>query len=405
MVTLNQQYVVSRIEQLELRRWWLAEQLGINRRTLQRWLNGETEQITEKAAQRLAQHLECSVTDISRQEERVTADEQLRAAKALIASDLLATMAPGHKFALYSQLARTMLVPGLRRDELGELHMSIALAEFRQSHLAAAGEFAIKAQQIAVETNNDQLLLRANMQLSYQRYWQGDASTCLAMDYENLTLAESLGDFRLIAANLSNIADQLVEFGDIPKSLEMQQLAIETYSQVDDRDSTTSALTFCYLGLAIAHFATENVQEARTHVAKARQLATAGRFARGLADCDRLSALYFGYLGEHGPAIAKLKSSQAQYADLGIQEVPVLIDAAKTNYYLGLLKHCKDDLATALKLARDKRSIMLEGLVLRAMCHTGQNVESHRQRAIEIFTHAGLEYQASRLAALSHPVP
>ena len=43
MARLNHSFVREIIKQKNYRKWWVAEQLGISRRTLHRWLSGETE--------------------------------------------------------------------------------------------------------------------------------------------------------------------------------------------------------------------------------------------------------------------------------------------------------------------------------------------------------------------------
>ncbi len=175
MVNLNREFVIAKIESLGLRRWWLAEQLGINRRTLHRWLNGQTQHISDTAATKLAANLGCSVAELSEPEDTASHQDQLEEAKALAASNLLANMSPGHEFALYTQLAKGMLVPGLDKQALGQLYMNIALAHFRQSELDEAVRYAERAQKIATEIGDEHLWVRANMQLSYRRYLDGDA--------------------------------------------------------------------------------------------------------------------------------------------------------------------------------------------------------------------------------------
>jgi transcriptional regulator with XRE-family HTH domain len=229
MSAIDPGLVTDRIEQLQLRRWWVAEQLGISRRTLQRWLNGSTVSVSDEAIRQLAALLDCAPSEITKGVGLASREDQIEAARALISSDLLFAVIPQHKFDLYVKLAKGMLVAGLDTSELGSLYMNLSLAFFRQGQLDEAAKYAEQVQEFAAELDDLQLLLRAKMQLSYRAFLKGDAIKGLQMEYENLELAQSINSPMLIAANRSNIADQCLLFGRYLESESQQLEAIEIY--------------------------------------------------------------------------------------------------------------------------------------------------------------------------------
>ncbi len=392
MPRLKQGFIIDRFEARQMRRWWVAEQLGISRRTLLRWLNGVTAEISSVAAEKLAEILSCSVQEIihSTDSDIATSEEQSEAARALVASDLLASMAPGHQYALYTKLAKGMLVPGLGKQELGALYMNLSLAHFRQSQLDDAGHYANKTKQLALELGDRQLLLRANMQLSYQAYLKGDAAQCLKLELDNLELAKVLGDKKLIAANLSNIGDQHLNFGDHERSLLFQLESISLYESLyQEGADTESNLTFCHLGLVSLYLEQALYVSAAEHITHARRWAERGKFRRGLADCDRFEALLASATGHTGKTLVLMRQSEQIYNELNIMEVPILID-------FGLISHrLKRDgpefLERAVKLAKDRNSILLEAFAKKALVELG--CDEHRTFATQVFQQAGLHHQ------------
>jgi|TARA_Y100000310_G_C20666317_1_gene807688 DNA-binding Xre family transcriptional regulator len=183
MARLNHSFVREIIKQKNYRKWWVAEQLGISRRTLHRWLSGETEDVPETMLKQLAALLNCSIQDVTHwTKPESTHLDQIAAAQSLISSGVLESLMPAHHFEMFEKLAKGLIVPGLSPTELGNLYMSLALALFRQSKLEEAANYVALAKVIALEEGDRLLELRANMQLSYRAYLQGDARLGLQMD-------------------------------------------------------------------------------------------------------------------------------------------------------------------------------------------------------------------------------
>ena len=61
---LNSRYLNDRIEQLDLRKWWIAEQLNIAPKTLRRWASGEIKNVSRDHLKSLSQLLQCSESEL-----------------------------------------------------------------------------------------------------------------------------------------------------------------------------------------------------------------------------------------------------------------------------------------------------------------------------------------------------
>jgi len=355
---LNRDFVNARIDELELRRWWVAEQLDVSRRTLHRWLTGSTSHVPPARLKLLAALLDADVGQLTLDSPpvRATPNDQVEAARTLLGSDLLESMMPPHQFAIYEQLAKGLVVPGLTRSELGNLYMAICLAVFRQGKLEEAWRYARLAADIAHEIDDDVLRLRAHMQLSYREYISGNAERALAMDEENLALAQRLGIRKHIAANLSNVADQYLDFDRYEESLDYQTQAIELYEQ----ENIPTSLVFCHLGLVMLFLETGEDARARRHLQEARRWAESGNFLRGRADCDQLEALLLARAGEHARALACIEGAIDQYATLGIRETRIFANASRVYRLAGRTDDARALLDQGMVLARERNSPMME---------------------------------------------
>ena len=123
-VRLNCHAVARRIESLDVKQWWLARMIGVDRKTVSRWLTGKVKRVARENAGRLADHLGCDVEEITVTDEAdvlATKEEQRMAARLLQEQDLLALLAPTDSFELAERLIKATLMPDLPLRDLGRL--------------------------------------------------------------------------------------------------------------------------------------------------------------------------------------------------------------------------------------------------------------------------------------------
>lgn len=64
--TIDSKSVIAILTEQGLKRWWVAEQAGVHKTTLRRWLNGKIAKVQQKNVSRLAQVLTTSENYIAR---------------------------------------------------------------------------------------------------------------------------------------------------------------------------------------------------------------------------------------------------------------------------------------------------------------------------------------------------
>ena len=62
-IALDTHALTERVRALGLKQWWLARTIGVDRKTVSRWLTGKTKRLDRDNACRLAQVLGCPTAD------------------------------------------------------------------------------------------------------------------------------------------------------------------------------------------------------------------------------------------------------------------------------------------------------------------------------------------------------
>ena len=356
MPKLNLDITNTLIEGRNLRRWWIAEKLDIDRRTLHRWLTGRTENVPSHQLRALSEILGCKPETLIDSEtgSSLNSVAQVEAARALLKPGLLEDLMPSHRFAEFEALAQGLTIPGLTQREHAELNQRIAIALLRQSKLNDFPEYAARANEMAIAGGDEHLALRSRMLLSYGEYIQGNVRKCVRMDIENLKHARRLKDPWQIAANLSNLADQFYEFSCFDRSVRLQTKAIRRY---EDLSSATS-LVFCWLGLAACYLAMDRIPKALDACEKVHAYSHSVNYKRGFADEKRMRALIDVQLSKIETASRSIAEAMDQYAALDIEEAQILADASLVSRKSGSLRDAHDYAQRGITLARQKGHVV-----------------------------------------------
>src|SRR5215471_5282281 len=97
---LNVAFFTDRIRDLQIKQWWLAEQIGVDKKTVARWLSGRVKRIDPENLQRTARFLKCHPEDLILSEHAeafATRTDLIAAARHIQRESLADTLAPsGH---------------------------------------------------------------------------------------------------------------------------------------------------------------------------------------------------------------------------------------------------------------------------------------------------------------------
>ena len=217
LLQLNATWLRNRVAELGLRQWWLAEQLGVDRRTVLRWVNGQVRSIPPARAAALAQVLACRLEDLLLHEpgrELASAEDQRAAGLALAASTLLDRLGPAGEWDVVEQLVKASAVPDLPVHVLGRLYHQLSVACWRQDKLTEATVHNQTALALAERCGDQALRADALGSQANLLLWRGDVAPALAAWREALALARWLTP-RQRGALHSNLGAAWLEIGQL----------------------------------------------------------------------------------------------------------------------------------------------------------------------------------------------
>jgi tetratricopeptide (TPR) repeat protein len=216
-----------------LKQWWIAEQLGVHRKTVSRWINGTVRRTTPSLARELAGLLGCSVDSILAQNEAelfATVRDQKAAAAVLRTSSLLDRLGPAGEWDTAETLLRGSLLPELPADVHGALLNNLSIACWRQSKIPQAELYAERAREIGEQTADPAVYANALLNIANIRSWRGETARALATYGECMSHGGSL-EPRRFAAALNNTAAVLWEAGRIDESIPYVRHAMQVFAE------------------------------------------------------------------------------------------------------------------------------------------------------------------------------
>jgi len=315
---LNPTWLRNRVAELGLRQWWLAEQLGVDRRTVLRWVNGQVRQIAPERAQALAAVLGCPVTEmllLDDSRELASPADQRAAGLALAGSALLDRLGPVGEWNVVEQLVRANAVPDLPLHVLGRLYHQLCVACWRQDKLAEATRHNQASLDLAQRCGDHSLHADALGSLANLQRWRGDTNAALATWHEALALRAWLTP-RQRGALHNNLGATLYESGDLAAGRAELVQALACF----DTDGTPMNRSITHGHLALLALQEGQVDEAAHHATLSQTQAALADYRRGLALAALLQALVAAHRKQADAASAALARGLAAFAALGIQE-------------------------------------------------------------------------------------
>ena len=317
-ITLDSARLRNRVAELGLKQWWLAEQIGVDKKTVIRWLHGHVRSIQAGNALALANVLGCRVEDLELPRDAVdlaSPDDQRAAAALLATSSLLDTLGPVGEWDVIERLLKAVAVPDLPLHVLGTIYQRLSVACWRQSKLAEA-EVYNRAAFDAAERCGDLALragalgTRANLQ-----HWRGQSAAARQSWHEALGLARFL-EPAAIAGLHNNLGTTLFECGAFEAGERELRAAAEIYLL----NGTPMQRSINHAALAMLELRRDAVDAAVPHAEAARDHALRGDYRRGIAMAALLQADIAARRGDATAASAALAESRAGFERLGIAE-------------------------------------------------------------------------------------
>lgn len=289
-VLLNLVYLDNRIRELELKQWWLADQVGVDRKTVGRWLTGQTKRIRKDNLSKLAKILNCSKENLILEDEASQYSspmEQKIAAKLIEQENLLEILTPTGKWPLLEGLIKASIEPNLPLSLLGQLYNFLCTSAWRQSDLEKAEMYLNKAMEIATKTQHKSVIARAKLNQATIASFRGNIENSLAGYQYCIDHKKYLDEPMVYASSLSNIGCVYQEYGDLEKAIDYQNKAIVAFKELNKPLN----LSIAYIGLCDAYIEKNLLDEAWQACEESKVNAEKSLMERGLGDCDLFFSL------------------------------------------------------------------------------------------------------------------
>lgn len=317
-VTLNSAWLRNRVAELGLKQWWLAEQIGVDKKTVIRWLHGHVRSIQLSNATALANVLACRVEDLELPRDAVdlaSPDDQRAAAALLATSSLLDTLGPIGEWDVIERLLKAVAVPDLPLHVLGTIYHRLSIACWRQSKLDEAAVYN-RAALDAAERCADKALrggalgTRANL-----HHWRGECAAAQRDWREGIALVRWL-EPTVVAGLHNNLGMELYETGEFEAGQRELLAARDLYLLA----GTPMQRAINHGGLAILELRRGDVDAAAPHAEAASAHARRGDYRRGVAIGALVMADIRARRGESAAALDALARGKVGFARLEIEE-------------------------------------------------------------------------------------
>lgn len=382
----------TRIRECQLKRWWIAEQIGVDRKTITRWLTGQTRRIHADNLDRLASLLECLPEELvleSHVEGSASHQDQALAAKLIEQENLLEILTPSGKWPLLEELIKVAMQPDLPKPLLGQLYNYLSIAAWRKSELDKAEEYMLKAKQIGEETKFKSVVARARLNEATILSFRGKVGQSLEAYHECVDQQKFLEDDMVAASAMSNLGSVYHEYGDLQSSEIYQKQAIAAFIKLDKPVN----ISIAWIGLGALYVDLNRYQDAENAVDQALHFTDKGRWLRGFADAHLVNAWVSVAKKDILQARTSLVEAQSRYKELSISESRPLICEAMI-----LRAEHKYDLATqCLHSAFNKhpdfpvgRTEVLREWVRLAIAMNDKQLESDKKKELNnLYTQCG----------------
>jgi tetratricopeptide (TPR) repeat protein len=350
LATLDAVAAAERVRALGLKRWWLAGRVGVDRKTVTRWLNGRVRRIQPEHLAALALHLRCAPEQLVLRdpaESVATAAEQAEAARMIERERLIDVLGPLGKWRALEGLIRASARPELPLPLLGDLYNQLSIAAWRQSHLDRAQAYAGKALAVGERCGSEAVTAAALLNAATIASYRGQPREAITLYRRVLAAARRLDDRLLAAKAVANLGSAHHDLGEFAVAVRWQRRALAGFKSLARPMNSAIA----WLNIADALARSGRGPEAAAAVSHGERDARRAGYRRALADAALLRASLAADRGRLDEARAFLADARRVFAALGIREAPEHEIAARLCRLDGDLDGAERHLAVALPLA------------------------------------------------------
>jgi transcriptional regulator with XRE-family HTH domain len=339
----------NRLAELGLKQWWLAEQVGVDRRTVMRWVNGQVTRVQPAHLDALAAVLGVPPGELLQRDAAAAlagAEAQRAAGLALAGARLLERLGPVHEWDVAERLIKAVAVPDLPLSVLGRLYQQLCVACWRQDKLDEAAAHNQAALDIATRLDDRALTADALGSRANLRCWRGEVDAALADYRAALAIAPWLEPAQRGSLH-SNLGAALYETGRLDEGEREIEAALDAFAL----QSTPMQRSIARAHLALIALERGDAPCAEREARRSQALARRADYRRGLALAPLLRADAAALRGDADAARALIDQGLAAFAALGIREALNQRLAARAWRRLGCIDEARAALAVGLPWA------------------------------------------------------
>lgn len=402
-VILNIHFIKNKIVEESIKQWWLAEQVGVDAKTLRRWLQGKIKGVRIENAKSLASVLECQLADITLTDDTqlyATEEDQKNAASLLASSSLIEKLGPIGEWDVIESLIKSTVVPNLPKFVLGELYSDLSIASWRQSKIDQAHVYAMKANEIAKEIGDKRLLALSLMSLANISCWRGSIKDSIKTYKSCIELSTFLEEGNL-ASIYSNLGALYWEIGLFDDALSFQNKAKTIFKELDKKMN----LSIAHCQLSFIFLEKGELPEALEHTETSIMFARDSFYKRGIEMGKLVKANILALQGENDEALNFLESGMDGFRSLGIDEGFNFEFAGRVMSLLGEFIKAEKFFQYGISISSDFPLYLANlykeyGKLLLKDKNEHIYGREYLSKAVELYTKVGAEARANEIANL-----
>jgi tetratricopeptide (TPR) repeat protein len=386
---LNAVYLKNRMTELGLKQWWLAEQVGVDKKTVMRWLQGSVKTIKEDNLAALKIILECQEDHLVLKDEAdhiASVDDQKNAAKLLMASSIVDKLGPIGEWNVIEALLKATIIEHLPLHILGEMYANLTVSLWRQSKMKEAQVFNQKTLEIAHKLNDQELLAKALLSKANLVFWRGQSKQAIET-YQSILKLEKYIEPKIIGSTHSNLSACYYETAYYKEGLQHQLKAIEIFQS--HGKPVNLSIAYCHLSLlSLYQF---KLSEARSAIQLSIKYAELDQYSRGLAMGELILGEIEAREHHHELALKHLDAGLKKFQSLKIEESLNYEFAGRIYRLLVRYEEAHNMIRIGLPLSSEfplsKASLLVELGLLQKAQENKQSLVSFQQ-AIEILNNS-----------------
>lgn len=402
---INLSFLKNRVVELGYKQWWLAEQIGVDRKTVNRWLSGQVRSIQIENAEKLAQSLSCRIKDLtlsSQLDQMATEEDQRIAAQVVTTSSLIDKLGPIGEWNVIESLLKATIVPNLPLHVLGDLYNQLCVASWRQSKIEQASLYNKSAFEIAEQLNDKTLLAHALLSQANIYSWKGFTTQSIET-YKKVFDLEKFISRKTYGAAISNLGAVLYEMGHLLEGKKYIQKSIESFLL----DGTPMNLSIAYCHLAMIELQMNHFEESRKNADRSQELAKSFDYKRGIFMNELILAEIEARIGNVELSEKSLQLSLAGFETLKINEGLNYEFAGRICRHLNQNKRSIDFLQKGIEVSHAfplSQASLYRERALTEMA-LGQNPKNSFSLSLQLFKQCQAPLKANEVEALSRHVP